>query len=223
MTASSALPASQAPQVLSTASRTWFLAGVRRADRRRLRAALASELQAAGQDGPIEDVVGEDPREFARRWADELGLTDRRLRLVPLVPAAMLAGVVGGSGVLAILMQAFANGGNTVLAELDIRALVGLYLLGGLLAYLAILMAVGAVLAQFHDRTTRDTIHRLARLLPVGAVIAAVAARHVAGIFGYDTRPHTFIWVGITVVTCLVATLAAARYLAVRHQDPNST
>lgn len=205
------------------ARRAWFAAGVRRGDRRQLLAELRQELAAAEQDHALDAVLGNDPSSAARDWAEERGLTGRRLRLLPITLASVVAGLLGGGGVLAILVQAFANGGNTVLSELSIEALVGTYVLGGVAAYAAILLGAGVTLQLLNERHVRATVTTLARMLPSGALAATVAGTAIAAELNYEVRPRTFSCVFAAVLLILIATLAAARLMAVRKQTPTRT
>jgi ABC-type sugar transport system permease subunit len=198
------------------ARRAWFAAGVRWRDRAALTTDLRQELAAAGD---VRDVLGDDVGEAAREWASERGLTDRRLRLVIVLPAAILPGVVAGGAILATLYQAFTANGHTFMNRVGAPARLAFYLGSGVLAYLAMLAGVSAGLRIVHDGSRRTTLRTFAWTLPIAAILSTTAGVGTAAALGFDTRRLAVERVVAAVVATLVVSLAAARLLAVhRHQ-----
>jgi len=205
-----------AGHALRLAHRAWFRAGVRRGERRRLAEEVHGELAAALQVGlPVSAVLGTDPGDTARLWAAERQLTDRRLRLLVVVPAVVLGTALGAGALLALLTLAFATGQRT-LPDVGGAGVLAVYAFTGLLAALAVLGACLAALTLAGDEAARLTTRTLAVLLPVGVLVTLPAAMGTALAFHYRTEPRTFAVVIAVVFAGLIATAATARLLAVR-------
>jgi len=209
-------------RALRTARRAWFRAGVCRGDRRRLGEEVHGELAAALEAGQaISAVVGPDPADTARRWAAERALTDRRLRLLVVVPAVVLGAALGAGALLALLTLAFATGRRT-LPELGGAGVLAVFGLTGMVAALAALAACLAALTVVGDGSARRSTTTLAALLPIGVLATVPAAVGTALAFHFRTEPRTFGAVIAVVLLGLVATATSARSLSVRDHRPPS-
>ena len=216
------------PLLLRNAKRIWRRAAVRRTDRRALLAELKAELTAADADGlPAGAVVGDDPEQTLRAWADERELSGRALRL-PLVVPGVLSGIAVGFALLAAILYVgftekptkefaeFGIGRSNVLQIEPPYLVFGIYAVTGVLAYLLAVAGGFAALRLVRDPRAADTARWLAAALPAGAVVATAAGVGVAHRLGYSTEPRTFVAVNAIVCIALAATAAAARYLATR-------
>jgi hypothetical protein len=214
------LAAKNAPtaDVLRAASRAWFAAGVRHGDRRRLATDLARELDAADAHGAAGDVLGTDPVRAAREWAEAQDVTDRRLRMIAIVPAALLAALLAAGTVLVLVYEGFHDNATTVLSRMSPAGLLGAYFVAGLLSYAAMLAATGVVLSSLGDKTARASVRMLAKLMPIGSIIAVVAGIVTAYALGFGAVRATPYWVCGLVLAIVIATMTVARYLAVRHR-----
>ena len=199
-------------EVVRRARRAWFLAGVRRRDRRLLRADLAAELAAA----PTADVLGDDPGSAARDWARAREMADRRLRPATVVVPALLAGVVAAGTVLALLADGFSGDGSTVLGDLHPSEILAIYGFGGLLATIAMIAVAGGVLRALGDTTAMRTVRALTVALPLAGVLATASAVSIANAFGYVASARTLIAVVADVVAFVSLGIVAARWQAVR-------
>jgi hypothetical protein len=204
--------------LLRTARRAWFQAGVTRADRRRLKADLAGELEGARADGALGSVLGRDPASTAREWAKAQGLTDRRTRIGLLGPSMVVAGVLASGCVLAPVLQGFGNGGHSFLNNTRGGATVTLviYCGAGALAYLAMIAVAVAMLSIVDDASRRLSIRVLSVALPLGGVLASLGAVAAASALDFAVRPRTFTVVGLVVGAVMLATIAGARALVTR-------
>lgn len=205
--------------ILRAARRAWFRAGVTRADRRRLNADLAGELAGARADGALGSVLGRDPASSAREWADVEGLTDRRTRIALLGPSMVVAGALASGCVLAPLLQAFANGGNSFLNNTTGGAVatLAIYCGAGALAYVAMLTVAVATLSIVGDASRRRSIRALSVALPLGGALACVGAVAAASALDFAVRPRTFIIVTLVVAAVMTATIAGTRALVTRR------
>ena len=228
------MTASVPPEVTSAlrvAGRTWFLAGVRRRDRAKLRADLQAEL-AAARAVPFDDaasggatpsdaalviaVLGDDPPDTAREWARARGVADRRLRLLSFVLPALLSGVIVSGAVLALLGDAFANDTDALLGNPGPVTILAVYVASAVLSAAAIVGVSAGILWAQHDVTAGRTARTLLAALPIGAVLAAALAVSVADSDDFVVHPHTFVDVTVVIVLTLSATMTVARWLAVR-------
>lgn len=202
------------PKVLREAKRVWRRAAVRRADRRLLLAELSDELTAADADGlPASAVVGDDPAQTLRAWADERGLSGQALRLTCVVPV-VLVGIAVGFAFLAVMLFIGFTRQNV---SIDPPYLIlGLYAATALLAYLLAVTGTFVVLRQVGDPRSGSTARWLAATLPAGAAVATAAGVGVARALGFTTEPETFVAVIAVVCVALSATATVARYLATR-------
>lgn len=202
--------------ILRKAKRVWRRAAVPRTDRKALLAELSDELTAADADGlPASAVIGDDPEQTLRAWADERGLSGRALRLGIVLPAGLVGIAVGFALLGVILYVGFTSKSNVVRIE-PTALVLGLYAVTGLLAYLLAVTCTFAILRWVSDPRSGHTARWLAALLPAGAAIATAAGVGVAYVLGFTTEPSTI--VGTTGIVCivLVATTALARYCATR-------
>ncbi|WP_430332234.1 hypothetical protein [Rhodococcus sp. ACT016] len=204
------------PLVLRQATRIWRKAAVRRSDRRALLAELSDELSAAEADGlPASAVVGDDPEQTLRAWADERGLSGRAQRLGIVVPVTLI-GIAIGFALLAVMLYIGFTEKDLRIELGSVYLILGLYAVTGLLAYLLAVVGTFVTLRQLRDPRSGSTARWLAATLPVGAAAATGAGVGVAWILGFTTEPRTFVAVIAVVCLVLVATSAGARYLATR-------
>ncbi|MDH6284219.1 hypothetical protein [Prescottella agglutinans] len=207
-------PPAADPTALRDAKRIWRRAAVRRADRRLLLAELSDELTAADADGlPASAVVGDDPELTLRAWADERGVSGRALRLVIVVPVALIGIAIGFALLAAVLYVGFTT--NELRIE-PAYLILGLYAATALLAYLLAVAGTFTTLRLVRDPRPGGTARWLAAILPAGAAVATAAGVGVARLLGFTTEPRTFVAVITVVCVALVATAIVARYLATR-------
>jgi hypothetical protein len=202
--------------ILRAAQRAWFRAGVRRADRRRLRDDLAGELAGARANGGSGSILGGDPANAAREWAEAAGLTDRRTRIGLLAPSMVVAGALASGCVLAPVLQAFSNGGRSFLNMSGAKVTLAIYCGAAALAYLAMIAVAIAVLSIVDDASRRRSVRALSVALPLGGAIACASGVAAAAALDYAVRPLTFTIVGLVVATMLTAAIAGARLLTTR-------
>jgi hypothetical protein len=203
---------------LRAAQRAWFRAGVRRADRHRRIADLAFELEGARSAGGPATILGADPAQAAREWAEAQGLTDRRSRIGLLAPPMVLAGAVASGCVLAPVLQAFSNGGHSFLDRVGGAGTLAIYCGAGFLAYLSMLAVAVAMLSVVNDAQRSRTVRVLSGALPLGAAIACAGGIAAAATLHFDVRPRTFTIVGVVVAAVMIATIGLARAVITRHQ-----
>lgn len=211
------------PLLLRDAKRIWRRAAVRRTDRRALLTELSDELTAADADGlPANSVVGDDPEETLREWADERELSGRSLRLPLIVPVALVGIIAGFALLLWILAIGFSTSrsgerrrpGTLTLEPFEL--VYGLYAVTALLAYLLAVAGVFTALRLVRDPRAIHTTRWLAATLPAGAAVATAAGVGVARLLGFTTEPETFVAVIAVVCIVLAVTATVARYLATR-------
>ncbi|WP_420880906.1 hypothetical protein [Rhodococcus sp. (in: high G+C Gram-positive bacteria)] len=202
------------PLILRDAARVWRRAGVRTSDRRALLTELSDELAAADADGrSASAVVGDDPEETLRAWADERGLSGRSLRLGIVVPVALVGVAIGFALLLPILVIGFSP--DTFMVE-PVQLMFGLYAMTGLLAYLLAVVGTFMALRLVGDPRSGSTARWFAATLPAGAAAATAAGVGAARVRDFSTEPATFVAVITVVCLVLAATAAVARYLATR-------
>ncbi len=201
---------------------------------------LDGDLQSAQADGITSmTMVGGDPDGFARSWAASRGLVRPKWRIVSTTLVAALAMVPGAAmmliGPLAATSWWFAemvgaspdsqgrrSAGNygTVL-EPPIWGILALYGLAIVVGYIGALLATSAWLRRWSDPARLRTVRLLAWTLPVGALIAGLAAEAVdraqfrAAVTG-QTAP-LISWPTAFVVI-VIATVAGTRAWAVRSE-----
>jgi len=202
--------------ILRAAQRAWFRAGVRRADRRRLKADLAGELAGAHANGGAGSILGGDPADVAREWAEAAGLTDRRTRIGLLAPSMVVAGALASGCVLAPVLQAFSNGGRSFLNSASVPVTLAIYCGAAGLAYLAMIAVAIAMLSIVEDASRWRSVRALSIALPLGGAIACVGGVAAAAVLDYAVRPRTFTVVGLVVATILTATIAVTRVRTTR-------
>lgn len=200
--------------ILREAKRVWRRAAVPRTDRKALLAELSDELTAADADGlPASAVIGDDPEQTLRAWADERGLSGRALRLGIVLPVALVGIAVGFALLAAILYVGFTSQNLVIEPE---YLILGLYPATALLAYLLAVMGTFVVLRKLGDPRSGGTARWLAAILPAGAAVATAAGVGVARVLGFTTEPATFVATIGVVCAIIAGTIAIARYLATR-------
>lgn len=200
--------------ILRKAKRVWRRAAVPRTDRKALLAELSDELTAAGADGlPASAVIGDDPEQTLRAWADERGLSGRALRLGIVLPVALVGIAVGFALLAAILYVGFTSQNLVIEPE---YLILGLYPATALLAYLLAVMGTFVVLRKLGDPRSGGTARWLAAILPAGAAVATAAGVGVARVLGFTTEPATFVATIGVVCAIIAGTISIARYLATR-------
>ncbi|WP_052744752.1 hypothetical protein [Micromonospora sp. HK10] len=209
-------------QALSTMEREWRAYGVRRQDRATLAADLRLELQSAAADGVTpEQLLDADLRGFARRLADEAGVSCVPPEYGRVVRTALTGTVLGGCVGLIGYLLIF----PLMVAAFDLPRSVRVPILLAVLVYygsVAALAAGGAVVAV---RTRLGDLPRIRRtasamlvLLPLAGAAAIPLAMGFARAFGYTTDPLVVAAeVGI-VVAAVVGAVLLARWWSVR--DP---
>ena len=202
--------------LLRRARWTWFVRGVRRSDRARMGADLQAELLAAADPA---DVVGGDVAELAGEWADAQRVSDRRLRLVLLLPATLAPGLIASGAVTATLYQAFTANGSTLLNRVSGASRLLTYVGTGLVTFLAMLVGAGVALSSVRDATRRATVRAFAAALCVGTILAIASGVGVAAARNYDSSRASVQLVIAAVVTSLAVPLSVSRWLVVRRRD----
>jgi di/tricarboxylate transporter len=179
--------------VVSTCTRTWRGAGVRRRVAAEMAADLRADLAAAAEDAiPAEQYVGSDPRAFALAWAAERGVIEPRARAA----SSALAALVGARE--AVLDRTVEELGDrpsrslwpTVSREalaIPPSLLLALYALGALFAYAGALAAVSGLLRWRLDPAVSGTVRSLAVWLPVGTAVAIGASVSFASMRHFST------------------------------------
>lgn len=215
-----AADATRFADITRTANTVWRRAGVRRADRASLLDELSGELISATDAGLDPDsVVGADPVDTLRCWADERGLSGRAPRLGIVVPATIGGATLGLGAVLTLLYLGFRSN----LAIEPFQAVLAIYAMSGALAYLSALACTWVALRAVGDGDATETTCALAWMLPLTALVAVGAGVGTARTQGFDTDTSTF--VTTVAAVCLVVGVGAvlARRIALRRPDVGAT
>ncbi|WP_328477887.1 hypothetical protein OHA21_25665 [Actinoplanes sp. NBC_00393] len=202
--------------VLSSADRAWRAYGVGSADRAALAADLRADLEAAAAEGAgPEQLIGPDVAGFARRLADEAGVTRSAAEFQRLFGTALVGGALGavaGYAVYAALYPFFVRVMDIPQTiDVPVQVAVGVYY-----GVPAALVIVGAVL------TVRLRLRDLARIERTAWTIAwlwAVTGLLITPVvmgFAWTTDYSLDTVVVFTEVAIVVAALAGATYLARR-------
>lgn len=203
-----------AAEVFDHADRVWRKIGVRHADRRVMRAELASEIAVArGDGGSLDDVLGTNRDATLRDWADARDSSGQALRLAVIVPAALAGLLVAFGTVLLLLIWA------TVTRDvaLPMPIVLTLYGTSGVIALLLAGAAVWIVLRAAGDPRARRTAKYLAVCLPAGGVIAIGAGVGVARLFDFRRPEISFPLVVLVVLLVMSIAVGAGRYWATRR------
>jgi hypothetical protein len=208
-------------QALATVDREWRSYGLNERDRTTLAADLRLDLQAAGDDGATpSELIGPDVRGFARRLADEAGITPIPAAYSRVVGTGLVGAVLGlavgylvVNGVFALCVAFFDLGFRPPL------------LLSASVFYVsaASFMVAGAVTTvRIHLRElprSRATAAAMAVILPIGGALATALTMGFAALTNYSLDPVVVCTELALVVGTVVATLLLARRWSLRARN----
>lgn len=184
--------------VLRRCRRTWRRLGVSSDAIASMTDELDDDLQSAEADGiTAMSMVGGDPDGFARSWAASRGLIRPKWRVGSTTVVASLAMVPGAAmmlvGPLAATSWWFAemvgaspdtqgrrsSGSYGTVLEPPIWGILALYGLAIVVGYIGALLATSAWLRRWSDPARLRSVRLLAWTLPVGALLAGLAAEAI--------------------------------------------
>lgn len=210
-------------EALSTMEREWRAYGVRREDRAVLAADLRSELQSAAAEGVTpEQLLDADLRGFARRLADEAGMSRVRPaygRVLRTALAGTLLGACVGVALYALVYP-------LMVAAFDLPRGLRVPILLAVLVYYGTAAAFAAGGAAVAVRTRLRDLPRIRRtgnallvLLPLAGAVATPVTMGFAWVFGYTTDPLVVaVEVGL-VAAAVVGAILLARWWSLRDSD----
>ncbi|MGI5164745.1 hypothetical protein ACQEU3_10360 [Spirillospora sp. CA-253888] len=214
-------------RIIRRCRRTWRRIGVPHAVAADMAAELAADLEAAERDGrDPQSYVGGDPAGFARAWASERGVVPTRPLLGRVAVVAMLGGLPGGfTGLFAAYglgSQEWSSAvGHPESLEIPAWAILACYLLSGVFAWAGMLGGASAVL-RFHGDVARSaTVRRLAYVLPVAGLAAALLTIGAAAALEFPLGPRYILAECLGPVVLMTASVAAVRWSVVgprRHR-----
>jgi hypothetical protein len=219
-------------EVLAACRRIWRRLGVRRKDANSMAAELEADLMAAENDGTSAGAyVGTDLRDFALEWASARGLVRTRLALGSTALVSVIGAIPGAFFALFVAYgmssDAFAEifgspeqvGDTTVMTYAPPSwLLLGLYVLGAVLAYGGALAAVWAWLSWRLDPARRRTLRYLALGLPFGTAAAVFVTVAFASTRDFSTERSIVFADAAVAVMVFAFSVAALRLAAVRRE-----
>ncbi|MEV0424906.1 hypothetical protein [Micromonospora sp. NPDC050495] len=207
-------------EALSTMEREWRAYGVRREDRAALAADLTVELRSAAADGVTPDqLLGADLRGFARRLADEAGVSRVPPEYGRVVRTALAGTVLGACVGLVGYLLVY----PLVVAAFDLPRSFRVPILLAVLVYYGTVAALAAGGASVAVRTRLGDLPRIRRtanamlvLLPLAGAAVTPLTMGFARAFGYSTHPLMVAAEVGLVVAAVVGAILLARWRSLR-------
>jgi hypothetical protein len=206
---------------LAAVDKAWRAYGVGPADRVALADDLRFDLREAVADGRTpQDLLGPDVAAFARRLADEAGVERIPAENGRLLGSATLGATLGAVAAFLVLMAyplLFQNFDIPHPARVPIQVAVGAFY--GIPAVVVLAGALIAVRVRLKDLPqVRPTVHAMAVLLPLAAIVITPITMGFAWTTGYSTSAPVVLIELVLVAGTLAGAIVLARRWALRER-----
>jgi hypothetical protein len=209
-------------RAIAAATKAWRAYGVGPADRAALAEDLRLDLRDAVADGRTPaDLLGPDVAAFARRLADEAGVERVAAENGRVLGTALIGGLLGAIPAMLLLMAGYPLLvhwlGISRSGRVPVQVAVAVYY--GIPSIFVLAGAIIAVRVRMRDLPRiRPTVHAMALLLPVAAIVITPITMGFAWIMGYSTSAPVVLIELALVGGALAGAIVLARRWALRER-----
>jgi MFS family permease len=207
-------------RALDAVDSEWRAYGLGSRDRTTLAADLRVDLQSAVDDGAEPgELLGPDVRGFARRLADEAGLTPLPAEYARVMFTGLVGGLLGLAAGYVVVGTVFSV--CTALFDLAFRPplLLAVLVVYGSTAAFVVGGAVAAVRTRLRDLPqSRSTAATMGVTLPVGGLVATALAAGLAALTNYRLVPQVVCCEVALVLATVAGAIALARWWSIRNR-----